>query len=150
RAVGIALRALGLVQGGSTGEALLREAITLLEGSGCQVEHAQALVDLGAALRRDNRRGEARTPLRQGLELAYRVGAAGLVRQAQDELAAMGARPRKLLLSRGESPTPGARRLPHDPYRQGGNTTGTFPAAAGRCLRQTSGHPATTGTWRGR
>jgi len=111
RAVGIALRALGLVQGGSTGEALLREAITVLEGSGCQVEHARALVDLGAALRRGNRRAEARAPLRHGLELAYRAGAAGLVRQAQDELAAMGARPRKLLLSGVESLTPSERRV---------------------------------------
>jgi DNA-binding CsgD family transcriptional regulator len=111
RAVGIALRALGLVQGGSTGEALLREAITVLEGSGCQVEHARALVDLGAALRRGNRRAETRAPLRHGLELAYRAGAAGLVRQAQDELAAMGARPRKLLLSGVESLTPSERRV---------------------------------------
>jgi DNA-binding CsgD family transcriptional regulator len=111
RAVGVALRVLGLVQGGSTGEAVLREAATLLEGSGAQLEHARVLVDLGAALRRGNRRGEARAPLRRGLELAYRAGAAGLVRQAQDELAAMGARPRKLLLTGVESLTPSERRV---------------------------------------
>jgi DNA-binding CsgD family transcriptional regulator len=111
RAVGIALRALGLVHGGKTGEALLREAITVLEGSGAQLEHARALIDLGAALRRSNRRAEARAPLRQGLELAYRAGAAGLVRQAQEELAAMGARPRKLLLTGVESLTPSERRV---------------------------------------
>jgi DNA-binding CsgD family transcriptional regulator len=111
RAVGIALRALGLVHGGSAGQALLREAITVLEGSGASLEHARVLVDLGAALRRSNRRAEARAPLRQGLELAYRAGAAGLVRQAQEELAAMGARPRKLLLTGAESLTPSERRV---------------------------------------
>jgi DNA-binding CsgD family transcriptional regulator len=111
RAVGIALRALGLVQGGTAGKALLRETITVLEGSGAQLEHARVLVDLGAALRRGNRRAEARAPLRQGLELAYRAGATGLVRQAQDELAAMGARPRKLLLTGAESLTPSERRV---------------------------------------
>ena len=111
RTIGVSLRALGLVRGGPEGQALLREAVDVLEGSQAQVEHARALVDLGAALRRANRRGESRAPLRQGLELAYRAGATGLVRRAQEELAAMGARPRKLLLTGVDALTASERRV---------------------------------------
>jgi DNA-binding CsgD family transcriptional regulator len=111
RTVGISLRALGLVQGGPEGQALLREAVAVLEGSQAQVEHARALVDLGAALRRGNRRGEAQAPLRQGLELGYRAGATALVRRAQEELAAMGARPRKLVLTGVDALTASERRV---------------------------------------
>ncbi|HYY79698.1 MAG TPA: LuxR C-terminal-related transcriptional regulator [Actinomycetes bacterium] len=111
RTVGISLRALGLVQGGLEGQALLGEAAAVLEGAQAQVEHARALVDLGAAPRRGNRRGEAQAPLREGLELAYRAGAAGLVRRAQDELAAMGARPRRLVLTGVDALTPSERRV---------------------------------------
>jgi DNA-binding CsgD family transcriptional regulator len=111
RTIGISLRVLGLVQGGPAGEALLREAVAVLEESQAQVELARALVELGAALRRGNRRGEARAPLRRGLELAYRAGATGLVRQAQDELAVMGARSRKLVLTGVDALTPSERRV---------------------------------------
>jgi DNA-binding CsgD family transcriptional regulator len=111
RTVGISLRVLGLVQGGPAGEALLREAVAVLEGSQARVELARALVELGAALRRGNRRGEARAPLRRGLELAYRTGAPALVRQAQDELAVTGARSRKLVLTGVDALTPSERRV---------------------------------------
>jgi DNA-binding CsgD family transcriptional regulator len=111
RTVGISLRALGLVQGGPEGQTLLGEAVARLQGAQAQAEHARALVDLGAALRRGNRRTEAQVPLRQGLELAYRAGAVGLVRRAQDELAAMGARPRKLVLTGVDALTPSERRV---------------------------------------
>ncbi|MDP8967882.1 MAG: AAA family ATPase, partial [Actinomycetota bacterium] len=49
--LGIALRALGILQGGSGGVALLEEAASVLERSGARLEHARALVDLGALLR---------------------------------------------------------------------------------------------------
>jgi DNA-binding CsgD family transcriptional regulator len=111
RTVGVSLRALGLVQGGPTGEATLREAVAVLKGSQAQLEQARALVDLGAALRRANQRGEAQPPLRQGLELAYRAGAAGLVRRAQEELAATGARPRRLVLTGVDALTASERRV---------------------------------------
>ena len=111
RTVGVALRALGLVQGGPEGQALLGEAVAVLRGAQAQVEHARALVDLGAALRRRNRRGDAQAPLRQGLELAYRAGATGLVRRAQEELAATGARPRKLVLTGVDALTASERRV---------------------------------------
>jgi DNA-binding CsgD family transcriptional regulator len=111
RTMGVSLRALGLLRGGSEGQALLGEAVTVLQDAKAQVELAQALVDLSAALRRGNRRGEAQVPLRQGLELAYRAGAAGLLQRAQDELAAMGARPRKLVLTGVDALTASERRV---------------------------------------
>jgi len=111
RPIGIALRALGLVHGGRRGEAQLRHAVEVLEPSGAQLEHARALIDLGGMLRRANRRADAREPLRRGLELAYRAGAAGLVKHAQDELAATGARPRTLALTGVEALTPSERRV---------------------------------------
>jgi DNA-binding CsgD family transcriptional regulator len=111
RTVGVSLRALGLVQGGPEGQALLGEAVAMLQGAQAQLERARALVDLGAALRRSNRRGEAQAPLRKGLELAHRAGAAGLVRRAQEELAATGARPRKLVLTGVDALTASERRV---------------------------------------
>ena len=42
----------------------------MLDGSPARLEHARALTDLGAALRRANRRAEARGALQDGLELA--------------------------------------------------------------------------------
>jgi DNA-binding CsgD family transcriptional regulator len=83
----------------------------VLEGSQAQLELARALVELGAALRRANRRGEARAPLRRGLELAYRTGATGLVRRAQDELAVMEVRARRLVLTGVDALTPSERRV---------------------------------------
>ena len=65
----------------------------MLAGSEARLEHARALVDLGAALRRANQRIEARERLREGVDLAQRVGAFGLAGRANDEIAATGARP---------------------------------------------------------
>ena len=56
-------------------------------------------MDLGALLRRDNRRSEARKLLRQGVELAQQCGATALVTQGNDELAATGAHRRTILRS---------------------------------------------------
>ena len=74
---------------------LLREAVEVAAASGAFIQHARALVDFGAALRRGNQRAEAREVLRKGAELAYRAGTAALVERANEELAATGARPRK-------------------------------------------------------
>ena len=94
RELSMALRVAGLAEGGSHGIELLREAVTVAEGSPARLEHAKALVDLGAALRRSNQRAQSREPLRRGLELAHRCGAEGLGAHARTELAATGARPR--------------------------------------------------------
>jgi DNA-binding CsgD family transcriptional regulator len=90
--VGIALRARALVEGGAAAVDRLREAADLLGRSPARLEHARALVDLGAALRRSNRRTEARGMLQAGLELASRCGARGLTELARTELRAAGGR----------------------------------------------------------
>jgi DNA-binding CsgD family transcriptional regulator len=94
-AVAACTRTLGNARGGEEGEALLREAVVIAAGSGATIQYARCLVDLGAALRRANKRAEAREHLRQGAELAHRAGTAALVDRANAELAATGARPRK-------------------------------------------------------
>jgi len=111
RPIGVALRALGLVRGGPEGESHLRKAVELLAGSTARLEHAKGLVDLGAMLRRANRRAEARDPLRRGLELARSCGAKPLVERAHTELVATGARPRRLVFSGVEALTPSERRV---------------------------------------
>ncbi|HYB27495.1 MAG TPA: LuxR C-terminal-related transcriptional regulator [Solirubrobacteraceae bacterium] len=96
-ALGSALRARGLVLGDRDGESSLREAVTVLDGSICKLEHAKALVELGALLRRRAHRREARELLRSGLELARSCGAAPLAAQAEEELRATGASPRDVI-----------------------------------------------------
>jgi DNA-binding NarL/FixJ family response regulator len=98
-ALGAALRTRGLVLGDQDGEDSLREAVAVLDGSICKLEHAKALVELGAMLRRTARRREAREPLRSGLELARSCGAAPLAGRAEEELRAAGASPRDVIRS---------------------------------------------------
>ena len=62
RALGVALRAAGLSEGGEHGLGLLGEAVTVLERSQAPVELARALTDHGAALRRAGQRTEAQGP----------------------------------------------------------------------------------------
>jgi DNA-binding CsgD family transcriptional regulator len=111
RATGVALRAQGLVEGGDPGVELLREAVSVLERSQARPEHARALTDLGALLRRSNRRTDAREPLRQGLDLARQCGATVLAARAREELVAAGARPRRERLTGVEALTPTERRI---------------------------------------
>ena len=111
RTVGISLRVLGLVEGGPAGEQRLRDAVGVLAESGARLEHARALVDLGAALRRANSRREARERLRAGIELAHRCGARALVERANDELAATGAHRRTILYTGLEALTASERRV---------------------------------------
>jgi DNA-binding CsgD family transcriptional regulator len=111
RALGVALRAAGLVAGGQRGEDLLREAIEVLGGPDTRLEQARALTELGALLRRSNRRVEARKMLRQAIDSAYRVGAEPLARRAETELRATGARPRRIMLTGLEALTASERRI---------------------------------------
>jgi DNA-binding NarL/FixJ family response regulator len=69
------------------------------------------MVELGAALRRANKRAEARELLKEGIDLAVRCSSQPLVEHAEAELAATGARPRRLLLSGVESLTASERRV---------------------------------------
>lgn len=111
RPAGIALRTHGMLRGGQRGLDDLREAVEVLQGTGARLEHARALVELGAALRRVNQRATAREPLRAGLDLAYRCGAARLAQRAATELRATGARPRRAVLTGLEALTPSERRV---------------------------------------
>jgi DNA-binding CsgD family transcriptional regulator len=95
--VGVALRATALVEGDAGSVGRLREAAAVLEGSPARLEYARALTDLGAALRRGNRRAEARGALQDGLDLAERCGARALAERARTELRAAGGRPSQLL-----------------------------------------------------
>jgi DNA-binding CsgD family transcriptional regulator len=88
--IGIALRASALVEPGSASVGRLREAVEVLARAPARLEHARALTDLGAALRRANRRSEARGPLADALVLARRCGAHALARRATTELRAAG------------------------------------------------------------
>jgi DNA-binding CsgD family transcriptional regulator/tetratricopeptide (TPR) repeat protein len=111
RALGAALRAAGLVEGGEHGLGLLEEAVQVLSNSPAKLEQAKARTELGAGLRRANRRSEAREQLRRALELATICGAAPLAARAETELLATGARPRRIALSGVASLTPSERRV---------------------------------------
>ncbi|HEX2127642.1 MAG TPA: AAA family ATPase [Solirubrobacterales bacterium] len=73
----------------------LGEAVSLLAESPLRLEHAKALVALGAFMRREGRRTASREPLREGYELAVGCGAAGLAEAARAELRASGVRVRR-------------------------------------------------------
>jgi DNA-binding NarL/FixJ family response regulator len=109
RGIGLALRVEGQIV--ADGIERLRDAATLLAGTNARLQHAHALVDLGAALRRANHRSDAREPLRQGLDLAHRCGAKALEQRARTELAATGARARRAVLTGVESLTPSELRV---------------------------------------
>ena len=110
-ALGAALRSRGLVLGDQAGEECLREAVAVLDGSICKLERARALVELGAFLRRNGQRREAREPLRDGLELARMCGAAPLASRAEDELRAAGASPRNVIRAGIDALTASERRV---------------------------------------
>jgi DNA-binding CsgD family transcriptional regulator len=112
RALGVALRAQGLAAARDRdGEALLREAAAVLEDADTPLDHARTLVDLGALLRRANRRAEARELLRAPLDVAHRAAAAPLADRAETELRATGAKPRRLMLSGADALTASERRI---------------------------------------
>ena len=111
RALGVALRAAGVVAGGDRGASLLREAIDAFDRGDARLERARALADLGAMLRRRNRRTEARELLREALDAAHRAGARPLADYAETELRATGARPRRVVLTGLDSLTASERRI---------------------------------------
>jgi DNA-binding CsgD family transcriptional regulator len=111
RTYGVALRAVGVVAGGDRGELLLRAAIDAFERGDAPLERARALADLGAMLRRRNRRREAQELLREALDTAHRAGAGTLADYAETELRATGARPRRVVLTGLDSLTASERRI---------------------------------------
>jgi DNA-binding CsgD family transcriptional regulator len=107
-ATGQAMRTLGVLTGDIDA---LTEAADVLARTEARLEHARALVELGAGLRRANHRRDAREPLREGLDLATRLSAVALQRRATDELAAAGARARRPRRSGVEALSPSERRV---------------------------------------
>jgi DNA-binding CsgD family transcriptional regulator len=108
---GAALRALAHTAEPVEAVGLLEQAAGLLAASPARLEHTRVLVDLGAALRRANRRAAAREPLRRGLDLAARGGMLRLAHRARYELGACGARPRRTAVTGLESLTPAERQV---------------------------------------
>ena len=111
RTLGVALRAAGIVEGGPGGEKLLREAVAAHEEAGVKLDHARSLTELGALLRRSNKRSEARDVLRRALDCAHRLRARPLAERAETELRATGARPRRIVLTGLEALTASERRV---------------------------------------
>jgi len=111
RALGVAKRAAGVIAGGDRGASLLGGAIGQFEQGDASLERARALADLGALLRRRNRRTEARELLREALDAAHHAGAKPLAERAETELRATGARPRRAVLTGLDALTASERRI---------------------------------------
>ncbi|MBK3564213.1 AAA family ATPase [Streptomyces sp. MBT62] len=94
RVIGLALRSLGVVMGGSEGEALLREAVDLLERSPARLELARARYELGVVLSRRGETHQSGQVLTQALDLAEACGSLLLSGRVRRALAELGVRPR--------------------------------------------------------
>lgn len=97
--LGAALSTCGSLDPGSQGLAQLEEAVAVLAAAPAPLEHARALVNLGAGLAGRGEHLRAREPLALGLDLAHGLGAALLAERARGALVASGARPRREALS---------------------------------------------------
>lgn len=89
----------------------LEQAVAAARRSPSRLVLAEALAAHGAALRRANRRAEARDPLREARELALLTGARALEKRAHDELVIAGARPQRVAQHGPEGLTPSERRV---------------------------------------
>jgi DNA-binding NarL/FixJ family response regulator len=122
RAIGISLQALAVVEGGARELPALEEAVAVLSDCDARLELARALCALGAAVRRSNRRVDARAPLREALSQALALEAGPLAERAREELLAAGGRPRRNALRGADALTASEQRV-------------TRMAAAGRSNR---------------
>jgi DNA-binding CsgD family transcriptional regulator len=111
RARGHALRAVGLLSGGDAGLQHLAAAVQAFARAPAQLDRGWACYELGAALRRANRPRDARATLDQALDTALRCRATLLAERAREELGALGARPRSVMLTGAESLTASERRI---------------------------------------
>jgi DNA-binding NarL/FixJ family response regulator len=105
------LRIQGLAARGKKSLALLEEAVHIAESHPQRLEYIHALIDLGGALRRSNRRAAARKPLDRALELTRHGGLTVLEQVAVTELATLGARARRSTLTGIDALTPSQRRV---------------------------------------
>jgi DNA-binding CsgD family transcriptional regulator len=92
REIGITLHVAGLLENGESRIQTLKQATEELARSQSRLEYAKALCDYGGALRRANRRSDARPPLQAALAIARDARAAPLRDRAAEELKATGAR----------------------------------------------------------
>jgi DNA-binding CsgD family transcriptional regulator len=111
RTQGIALRTLGILEDGPARTERLEQSIAMFDGSPARLAHARSLVALGSALRRANRRADARRRLAAGLEAAHACGALRLTQRARGELEAAGGRRPRTIAGGVESLTASERRV---------------------------------------
>ena len=111
RALGLALRARGIVADREQRLDLLAQAAGVFERGGAVVERARALAELGSTLHAVGREQEARATLERALELADGVGATVVAAAAWDGLVALGARPRRREVTGAAALTPAERRV---------------------------------------
>jgi DNA-binding CsgD family transcriptional regulator len=89
-ALGVEARSRALVSEGDAAEALYREATERLVRTRVRVEFARAHLVYGEWLRRENRRVDAREPLRTAHDAFSRMGAEAFAERARRELLATG------------------------------------------------------------
>ena len=111
RTIGVALRALGLVQAKEARLDLLQQAADRLDDSPARLELAHTLALLGTTLAQAGRGGQARAPLERAMDLAHACGATALAERARDDLRVSGYRPRRFATTGAESLTAGERRV---------------------------------------
>ena len=104
--LGVALRRRALTETGDQALETLHQAVDILDGTEARLELARTHGALGSALWRAGQRGDARSHLQKGLDLAHRGGATGVEAQLREELTAAGGRPRRSAISGVESLTP--------------------------------------------
>ncbi|MFI6689349.1 AAA family ATPase [Streptomyces sp. NPDC050485] len=109
--IATSLRALGRLRTGAKAVTALSEATALLEATPARYALALALADLGEALHGVDRLAEARSALRQALDLADASGAIPLSERAHRALVATGARPRRRRQSGVSALTEGEQRI---------------------------------------
>ena len=78
---------------------MLEAAVRALDGVNEELQLCAVLIDLGVACRRAGATARARDALRQAADIANRMGVVRLMRAAEHELLATGARPRRFLTS---------------------------------------------------
>ena len=109
--IGTALMSLGRMLPGAEGRAHLQRAYDVLWPTQYRWDAARAALYLGAAMRRDGERVEARPLLRAALDYAERAGAAPIAEQAREDLRLAGSRPRSAVLTGFASLTPAEARI---------------------------------------
>ncbi len=110
-AMGQALIAIGIIEGGEDGIRRLQDAVDILEMSPQVLTRVRALTELGSTLRRNRRPQAARKFLVEALDLAHRHGASTLADRAREELVIAGGRPRRAATTGLDALTPSERRV---------------------------------------